>query len=89
MAWAVMGLGIFLFLHADKNPYAYVPALAMVGLPSVQGLRQCKATWLNWQMVRSIQRAERQEEMLRQMSIVRSWTGVPTSWTAPSRMKAP
>lgn len=78
-------VGIALLLQADKNPYAYVPAMAMVGIPCIQGLRQYKANWLARRWMRNFHRVAHEKDMMLLMSMIRGWTDVPTSWPAPCR----
>ena len=58
----------------------YVPALAMVGIPCVQGLRQWRANRLAHRWVRTFQRTIREEDMALQMARIRAWKDVPTFW---------
>ena len=74
-----VGFGIFLLMQAD-NTYVYVPALAMVGIPCVQGLRQWRANRLAHRWVRTFQRTIREEDMALQMARIRAWNDVPTFW---------
>lgn len=79
-ALSSVGFGIVLLMQADKNTYVYVPALAMVGIPCVQGLRQWRANRLARRWVRTFQRTIREEDMARQMARIRAWKDVPTFW---------
>lgn len=83
LAFANVIFGIVLFQQGDKNPYVYVPAMAMVGIPCIQGLRQYRTNWLARRWIRTFQRAAHEEDMERLVAMVRGWTDVPTSWPAP------
>ena len=85
LAFANVIFGIVLFQQGDKNPYVYVPAMAMVGVPCIQSLRQYKANWLARRWMRNFHRAEREKDMMQLISVVRSQCpGVlHPSWPAP------
>lgn len=85
MACISVIFGIVLFFHAQKNSYAYVPAMAMVGIPCIQGLRQYRSNWLARRWIRNFHRVAQEDDMMQQILMVHGWTDVPTSWPAPCR----